>query len=95
MGRIQGFTSELRGEVRLARRETALNPPANYFNWQFQDGASFGDHICYFCLVFVILSCIDALWSPAGKELTSCLSFVVYNCEAVTFPLVSWVKCGA
>ena len=22
------------------------------------------------------------------------LSFVVYNCEFVTFPLVSWVRCG-
>ena len=33
---------------------------------------------------------ISALWSPAGKGLTSWLSFVVYNCEFVTFPLVSW-----
>ena len=37
---------------------------------------------------------ICALWSPAGKELTSWLSFVVSNCEFVTFPLVSWVRCG-
>ena len=37
---------------------------------------------------------IDALWSPAGKELTSWLSFVMSNCEFVTFPLVSWVRCG-
>ena len=29
---------------------------------------------------------ICALWSPAGKELTSWLSFVVSNCEFVTFP---------
>ena len=34
------------------------------------------------------------LWSPAGKGLTSWLSFVVSNCEFVTFPLVSWVRCG-
>ena len=34
-----------------------------------------------------------ALWSPAGKGLTSWLSFVVSNCEFVTFPLVSWVRC--
>ena len=33
---------------------------------------------------------ICALWSPAGKGLTSWLSFVVSNCEFVTFPLVSW-----
>ena len=32
--------------------------------------------------------------SPAGKGLTSWLSFVVYKCEFVTFPLVSWVRCG-
>ena len=35
-----------------------------------------------------------ALWSPAGKWLTSWLSFVVSNCEFDTFPLVSWVRCG-
>ena len=31
----------------------------------------------------------DALWLPAGKGLTSWLSFVMSNCEFVTFPLVS------
>ena len=29
---------------------------------------------------------IDALWSPAGKGLISWLSFVMPNCEVVTFP---------
>ena len=54
------------------------------------------DPLCYFQLVFVMLSCclfIDALWSPAGKGLTSLLSFVMSNCEVVTFPLVFWVRC--
>ena len=37
---------------------------------------------------------IDALWSPAGKGLTSWLSFVMPNCEFVTFPLISWVSYG-
>ena len=37
---------------------------------------------------------ICALWSPAGKGLTAWLSFVVSYCEFVTFPLVSWVRCG-
>ena len=32
--------------------------------------------------------------TPAGKGLTSLLSFVVSYCEFVTFPLVSWVRCG-
>ena len=38
---------------------------------------------------------IDDLWSPAGKGLTSWLSFVMFNCEFVTFLLVSWVRCGS
>ena len=37
---------------------------------------------------------ICTLWSPAGKGLTSLLSLVVSYCEFVTFPLVSWVRCG-
>ena len=46
------------------------------------------DHLCYFCLVFVIRShlFIAALWSHAGKGLTSWLSFVLLNCVFVTFP---------
>ena len=41
------------------------------------------NHLCYFCLVFVMLSCvsfINALWSLAGKGLTSWLSFMVLDC---------------
>ena len=37
---------------------------------------------------------IDALCSPAGKRLTSWLSFVMSYCEFVTFPLISWIRCG-
>ena len=51
-----------------------------------------------FLSCFVIFSCtlsVDALWSAAGKGLTSWLSFVMSNCDVVTFPLVSWVRCGA
>ena len=52
-----------------------------------QGGTSFADHLCYLCLVFVILSrpFIAALWSPAGKELTTWLVFVMFNCVFVTF----------
>ena len=56
------------------------------------------EHLCYFCLVLLCVCArlfIDALWSPAGKGLTSCLSFVMSNCEVVTPPLVSCVRCGA
>ena len=40
------------------------------------------DHLCYLCLVFVMLSrlFIAAVWSPAGKGLTSRLLFVMFNC---------------
>ena len=58
----------------------------------FQGGASFMDHLCYFCLVLLCFRArlfIDALWSPAGKGLTCWISFVMYNCEVVTFSLVS------
>ena len=55
------------------------------------------DLISEFCLPFAL-----PLWvsvdmchgSPAGKGLTSWLSFVVSSCEFVTFPVVSWVRCG-
>ena len=42
----------------------------------------------FFHLVFVKLFhlFIAALWSPAGKELTSWLLFVMSNCDFVTFP---------
>ena len=46
------------------------------------------DHLCYLCLVFVMLSClfIAALWSPAGKGLASWLLFAKLNCVFVTLP---------
>ena len=48
--------------------------------------------LCLLCFCMHLFIC--ALWSPAGKGLTSWLSFVVSNCKFVTFPLVSWVRCG-
>ena len=46
------------------------------------------DDLCYFCLMlcFHARLFIDAGWSPAGKGLTSWLSFVMCYCE--------WVRCG-
>ena len=55
------------------------------------------DHLCYFSLVLLWFHArlfFDALWSPAGEGLTSWLSFVMSNCDVVTFPLVSWVRSG-
>ena len=47
----------------------------------------FVDHLCYVCLVFVMFLrlFIAALWSPAGKGLTSWFPFVMFNCIFVTF----------
>ena len=50
---------------------------------------------CLVLLCFHAHLFVDALWSPAGKALTSLLSFVMSKCDVVTFPLVSWVRCGA
>ena len=48
--------------------------------------------LCLLCLCARPFIC--ALRSPAGKGLTCWPSFVVSNCEFVTFSLVSWVMCG-
>ena len=55
------------------------------------------DHLCYFGLVLLGVHArlfVDALRSPAGKGLTVWPSIVMSNCDVVTFPLVSWVRCG-
>ena len=55
------------------------------------------DHLCYLSLVLLCFHArlfVDALWSPAGTGLTSWLSFVISNCDLVTFLLVSWVICA-
>ena len=58
------------------------------FYGPFEGGTSFLKHLCYLFLVFVIplRLFIAALWSPAGKGLTSWLLFVTFNCVFVTFP---------
>ena len=57
------------------------------------------DILCFFSVLCLLYICarlfICALWSPAGKGLTSWLSFVVSICEFVTFLLVSLVRCGS
>ena len=56
-------------------------------------GTSFVDLVlCLLCIGARLFIC--ALWSPAGKGLTSWLSFVPSNSEFVIIPLVSWVRCG-
>ena len=52
------------------------------------------------CFSFLFLLCLCARlflcasWSPVGNGLTSWLSCMLSNCDFVTFPLVSWVRCG-
>ena len=48
------------------------------------------DHLCYLCLVFVLLSrlFIASLWSPAEKGLTYWLLFVMFYC------VLSLSSCG-
>ena len=54
------------------------------------------DHLCYLCLVFVMLShlLISALWSPEGKGLTSWLLFVMFIAILLLSHLVSWDRFG-
>ena len=77
--------------MRLAHGETSLSHPVKYFTDR-------SNAMLYLWIIYVLsvlfLLClrvhlfIDTLWSPAGKVLTSWLSFVMSNCEVVTFPLV-------
>ena len=65
--------------------------------WSYQGGTSFVDPLFFsvlslLCLCARLFTC--PLWTRAGKGLNYWLSFVVSNCEFVTFPLVSWVRCG-
>ena len=49
-----------------------------------------------FMSVFVMLlrPVIAAMWSPAGKGMTSWLSFVMFYCVLSLSHVVSWVRCG-
>ena len=49
----------------------------------------------FLCLVFLMLSrhFVAALWSPAGKGLTSGLLLVMFISLLLSH-VVSWVRCG-
>ena len=78
-------TSELRMRFLLLNR---FKPSSkiHVFYWPFQGRASFVDLffsvLCLLCLCARLSICV--LWSPAGKGLTSWLSFVVWICH---FPI--------
>ena len=55
------------------------------------------DHLCYLCLVFVMLSrrlFIASLWSPEGNGLISRLLFVMFIVILLLFHSVFWGRCG-
>ena len=91
---VSWSTSELRMRFAPLNR---FKPSSKTFYWPIQGGTSFVDFLCFCSVLCLLCLCarqfICALGSPAEKGLTSWLSFVVFNCEFVTFPLVSWVRC--
>ena len=48
--------------------------------------------LCLLCLCARLFIC--ALWSSAGERPDLLALFCGVYCEFVTFPLVSWVRCG-
>ena len=77
----------------LCVQSPCLSPPVKYFADRSKavllcGSFMFFSVLCLLCLYARLFIC--ALW----KGLTSGLSFVVSNCEFVTFPLVSWVRFG-
>ena len=52
--------------------------------------------LCFVWLVFVMPLCASVylcLVVTCWERVILLVPFVVYNCEFVTFPLVSWVRC--
>ena len=85
---VSWSTSELR--VRLAPLNR-FKPSSKIFYWPFQGGTSIVDLLCFCSVLCLLCLCarlfICALWSTAGKGLTSWLSFVV---SAVSLSLSHW-----
>ena len=54
------------------------------------------DHLYFLWLVFLLLLrlFIAALWSPAGKGLSSWRLLVMFFVFLLLFHVVSWVRCG-
>ena len=75
------------GNIHLSNKgdlshEPSLSPLVKYFTDRPKVVLLLWILYVFFCLVFAMHLCasfICALWSPAGKGLTSWLSFVVYN----------------
>ena len=88
------YNAKLMGYLLVKRQidRKSCQTDASIPRWYFFCGYFAFSVLRLMCLCVRLFIC--ALWSPAGKGLTSWLSFVVSNCEIVTFLLVSWVRCG-
>ena len=66
-----------------------VSPPVKIFLLTVPDGASFVDHFCYLCFMFVMLSClfIAALCSPVGKGQASWLGCTLCSIVLCDFPM--------
>ena len=68
-----------------------FKPSSKIFYWPFKGGTSFVDLLCFCSVLCLLCLCarlfICALWSPAGKGLTSWVSFVV---STVSLSLSHW-----
>ena len=85
------FCSVIKGEVGVP--SNWFKPSSEIFSWPFRGGSSFVDLLCFCSVLCLLCLCARlfkcALWSPAGKELTSWLSFVVSG-EFVTILGQMW-----
>ena len=75
---IFAFWSTSKPRVRLAPWNR-FKPFSKIFYWPFHGGTSFVDHLC-FCVLFLLFLRLlfAAMWSPAGKGLTSWLLLVMF-----------------
>ena len=76
-----------------------LSPPVKVFLLTVPRRCFFCGSFCYLCFVLIVFCClfIAVLWSPAGRALTSWLSWRMW-CLIVFLSLshvMSWVRCGA
>ena len=90
------FWSTSESRVRLAR-ETGLSPPVKYFTdrskavlllWIFYVFVL--SCVCYVLCASVYMCFVVTCWERADLLALVCGVF----CDFVTFPLVSWVRCG-
>ena len=77
--------------------ETCLRPPVKYFTDRSKAILLLLIFYIFFFLVLVMPLCASVylcLVVTCWERADLLLSFVVYNCEFVTFSLVSLVNCG-